>query len=142
MATKAKPRTSKIAAAKEAISKMPVDWPGEGNLELSGVIDTPGESKAVIAAAKTASQIKRFKIVLEDNENAPPGGVFVGCDGVGYLIQPGMEVEVPESVLNVLDDAIMSVPMVDLGRRVVGYKDRLRFPYRLVQERTGRSARE
>jgi hypothetical protein len=132
MATKAK--TSKAATAKEAVSKLPVAWGDEGNLELSGVIDTPGEAKPD-AVVEALARDERVKIVLEDNDNTPPGGVFGGCDGRGFLIQPGIEVNVPESVLHVLDCAIMSIPLVDQGRRVVGYKDRLRFPYRIVTER-------
>lgn len=121
-------------AKKPEVSKLPGDWDGEGNLELSDVIDTPGEEKPA-AVVKALAKSGRIKIVLEDNDSTPPGGIFVGCNGVGYQIQPGVEVSVPEAVLHVLDCAIMSVPLVDNGRRVVGYKDRLRFPYRIITDR-------
>jgi hypothetical protein len=78
---------------------------------------------------------RRVRIMLEDNDQIPPGGQFVGVNGRGYLIQPGHEVDVPESVLDVLDHAIMSVPVTDGSATVIGYRDRLRYPYRIIRRK-------
>lgn len=49
------------------------------------------------------------------------------------ILRPGEEAEVPVELLATLNDAMMSVPIQDPGTfQVLGYKDRLRFPYRIV----------
>lgn len=81
---------------------------------------------------------KRVKIMLEENDSIPPTGQFFGHNGRGYLLRPGEEAEVPEEILNILDDAVMSVPYTDASGTVLGYRDKLRFPYRvIVGRRTG-----
>lgn len=97
------------------------------------------EQLQLVASAQPMPEAKvepRIKIMLEDNDNVPPGGQFISVDGVAYLLQPNVEVAVPVSVLEVLDNATMSVPIVDLDKNVIGYRDRLRFPYRTIRERT------
>jgi hypothetical protein len=75
------------------------------------------------------------RIVLEDNENIPPTGQPISINGRAYIVKPGVEVDVPPAVLEVLDNAIMSVPIMDpQTRRVIGTRDRKRFPYRLVRD--------
>jgi hypothetical protein len=46
-------------------------------------------------------------------------------------------VDVPFSVVDVLDHAVMSVPVVDEMQTVIGYRDRLRFPYRVITAARG-----
>ena len=75
---------------------------------------------------------RRVKIILEETAEIPPTGQFIGFNGVGYVLRPGEAAEVPEGLLNVLDDAIMSVPIIN-GDTVVGYRDKLRFPYRVLE---------
>ena len=75
---------------------------------------------------------RRVKIILEETAEIPPTGQFIGFNGVGYVLRPGEAAEVPEGLLSVLDDAIMSVPIIN-GDTVVGYRDKLRFPYRVLE---------
>lgn len=88
--------------------------------------------------AKVAQSVKpllqkRVWIVLEDNDQIPPGGQFFSADGRGYLLQPGIEAEVPLCIISILDTAITDIPIVNQASgRVTGYKKRLRFPYRVV----------
>lgn len=73
------------------------------------------------------------KIYLERGEDIPPTGVPVSLNGRAYLIQAGVEVEVPTELLEVLDQAEMSEPEIDpTFNQVVGYRPRKRYPYRIV----------
>jgi hypothetical protein len=76
---------------------------------------------------------KKVVIIVEENDHTPPNGHFVGVNGVGYQIQTGKEVTVPLSVLEVLDNAKESVPVTNEEKSVIGYRDRLRVPYRVVR---------
>lgn len=95
-----------------------------------------GEEPATKAAASKAQKVpkgeKKVRIMLEDNDQIPPGGQFIQANGRSFLLQPGAEVDVPLCVLDILDHAVMSVPVVDSMNSVVGYRDRLRFPYRVL----------
>ena len=51
-------------------------------------------------------------------------------------LRPGEEAEVPVELLSLLNDAIQDVPVIDPHTsQVLGYKSRLRYPYRLVSDR-------
>jgi len=109
----------------------------DGNLETVALVKAPKKKKPQTEFERISAE-PRINIILEENEHIPPSGQFVGVNGVGYLIKPGVPVSVPESVLSVLDDAIMSVPVKDQNDTVIGYRDRLRFPYRIVREKKSR----
>jgi hypothetical protein len=98
-------------------------------IEKNKVIDEPVQRKK---AAPTKSVEKRVRIILEENDEIPPTGQFIGHNGVGYILKPGQEASVPAKILNVLNDAIKSVPITDGSNTVIGYKDKLRFPYRVL----------
>lgn len=86
---------------------------------------------------KTKAKVEheeRVRIMLEDNDQVPPGGQFLAVNGRSFLIQANREVNVPRCVCDVLDHAVMSVPIKDEYDTVVGYRDRLRFPYRVITD--------
>lgn len=99
---------------------------------------TDEELMAVATATPmpVAKPLPRVKIMLEDGDNVPPGGQFISVDGVAYILQPNVEADVPVNLLDVLDNATMSVPIVDGDMNVIGYRDRLRFPYRTIRDRS------
>lgn len=99
---------------------------------------TDEELMAVATATPmpAAKPLPRVKIMLEDGDNVPPGGQFISVDGVAYILQPNVEADVPINLLDVLDNATMSVPIVDADMNVIGYRDRLRFPYRTIRDRS------
>lgn len=86
----------------------------------------------VAAAAPVQATPKRVRIILEENDNIPPTGLFVGINGRSFLIRPGEEVDVPSEVLEVLNDAVEATPKTDLQGNVVDYRNKMRFPYRIV----------
>lgn len=106
----------------------------DSNLETVETRKAP-RKKAPQTEFDRISAEPRITIILEENDQIAPSGQYVGVNGVGYLVKPGVPVAVPESVLNVLDDAIMSTPVKDDNDTVIGYRDRLRFPYRIVRDK-------
>ena len=100
---------------------------------------TPAQKTAATRAAKAAAEsaappkVKRVKIILEENDAIPPTGQFFGVNGTGYQIQPGKEVEVPEFLLDVIDNAVTTKPVLNEDNQVVGHRDVPRFPYRIIK---------
>lgn len=87
------------------------------------------QAKAPAAAKKPAGTW----IVLEENDNIPPTGLFVGDNGRGYLLRPGEEICVPPGVLEILSNAVTSVPTVDpQSLQVIGYRNKMLYPFRIV----------
>lgn len=117
------------------------DWEGsEGNLAPAPIPKAKKSHHAKArapAAPKVVVAERRTRIILEDNDQIGPSGQFFGADGKGYMLRPGEEADVPDSILNILDTAIGSVPVVDATQTVIGYRDRLRFPYRIITPRRG-----
>jgi hypothetical protein len=96
------------------------------------------DKKAAPKARKAAPEVEqKVRIMIEDNDEIPPGGQFVQVNGRSFLIQAGHEVDVPRSVCDVLDHAVKSVPITDNMNTVIGYRDRLRFPYRVITSTRG-----
>ena len=92
----------------------------------------PGSEAAKIPA-KGITPAERTWIILEENDEIPPTGQFIGHNGDGYLLKPGEPAHVPNCILEILDHAVASVPVVDpQTKKVVGHRDKMRFPYRRV----------
>jgi|ERR1043166_3747713 hypothetical protein len=111
----------------EAVGKTPDDVARRGRPR------TIAAEEKVEAKVAPVGMPKTVKIMLEDSENMPPTGCPVAINGYAYIIRPGEVVDVPPNVIEVLDHAVMSVAITDpQTKRVIGYRDRLRFPYRIV----------
>lgn len=132
----------KVSPEKSAVAQA-ADILGENMGEASDVpaefrVQMNEEPAPVLSPrAAKAKKDERITIVLEDNDDIPPGGQFIGVDGVGYKLQSGVEARVPRSILEVLDAAVMSVPVKNGEQQVIGYRDRLRFPYRIITATRG-----
>ena len=97
----------------------------QGNI---GDIDTDATERAV-------NMPKTTRIILEDNDNIPPTGLFLGHNGRSFILRTGIPVEVPIEVLDVLDHAIMTVPIInEQTRQPVGWRDRHKYPYKVVRD--------
>ena len=82
---------------------------------------------------------KRTRIILEENDNIPPTGLFVGFNGNTYMIMAGIEVDVPDPLIEILDNAVQMIAIVNpQTKQVIGHRQRMRFPYRLVQDKVDR----
>jgi hypothetical protein len=80
----------------------------------------------------SSEQNKRVRIILEENDNIPPTGLFIGVNGRSFLIRPGEEVSVPADVVEALNDAVEDIPKLDSMNNVVDYRKKMRFPYRIL----------
>jgi hypothetical protein len=90
----------------------------------------PVEAAPEPEVASPITATTRVKIFLSENDEIPPTGLFVGLNGRGYLLRAGEEIDVPVGVLEILENAVTSVPQVDpQTRQVVGYRNRLRYPF-------------
>lgn len=92
--------------------------------------NTAKTKKATVTEVIPAA--KRVKIILEENDNIPPTGLFIGINGRSFLLRAGEEVEVPVEVVEVLNDAVEDVPRTDGNNNVLDYRKKMRFPYRLT----------
>jgi hypothetical protein len=87
------------------------------------------------AASKRTTKPKddRVEIILEENDDIPPTGLFLGLNGRGYLLSPGEKAKVPVGIVEVLENAITSTPVLDpQTKQVIGYRDRMKYPFRKV----------
>ena len=74
------------------------------------------------------------KIMLEDTDKIPPTGQFFGVNGRTFMLRAGEEARVPQGIIDILDNAVEMHPIKDGLNRVVGYRNRHRFPYRVIRE--------
>lgn len=105
------------------------DYDLDGNLtkeqmvnELLRLVPAPEEP----VAAEDSGNEKRVKISIAESET-DPFDVFVSVNGKGYQIKRGMEVDVPQSVLHVLRNAVQTVYYVDEKSRALMERNVPRF---------------
>lgn len=99
---------------------------------IASLGENMGEDETSSAFAAKAEG-KRIRIVLDDNDEIPPTGHPVSVNGRLYILKPNEEMDVPVEVAHVLDLAVMSVPVYGSDQKVVGFRDRLRLPYRVIR---------
>jgi hypothetical protein len=131
---------TQLAALQQQVAALLALMPGVVQIAGAAAASIPKIGDEALQAAAAAQPLpqapvneRRVKIILEDNDAIPPGGQFASVDGRPFLLQSGMEMDAPISLLDVLDHAITSIPVCDENRNVIGYRDRLRFPYRVVR---------
>ena len=92
---------------------------------------TMAARKPMPIAAKGMPKLTR--IIIDEVDNMPPTGQPFGFNGRTFIIRPGEEVDVPDGIINVLNDAVVMKPMVDpVSKKVIGYRQTLRIPYRVI----------
>lgn len=104
--------------------------PGLPELRMEAAVVRDAPVREVVKPVVTEP---RVRIMLEENDSIPPTGLFLQADGRAYMIKPSLAVDVPMCIIHILDTAIMATPIVDpVTRQVTGFRDRLRFPYRVL----------
>lgn len=92
-----------------------------------------GPLDPTVKAALQAKGVTTTRIILEDHDDIPPTGLPIGHNGKFYVIKTGEEVDVPDFLINVLNDAKTAQPVVDQDRKIVGYRNRTKYPYTVVR---------
>jgi hypothetical protein len=87
-------------------------------------------------AAKKKAAVKKTKIILQKNDDIPPSGLFIGHNGTGYQLKPSKAVEVPDFLLDVLDNAVVKKPVMGENGLISRYEDSPRFPYTVVRDKS------
>lgn len=77
---------------------------------------------------------KRVDITLHDSDRIPPGGQFIGINGLSFMLLPGVRANVPVELLSVLDDAVMTEPVLNDRLQVEGHRDVPRLTYTLHRD--------
>lgn len=116
------------AEAASVIDPLDHDASGKKGGSLKGAASTRTKG-----AAKKAADADRVWIVLEENPDIPPTGLFLSHNGDSVMIVAGEPVFVHKKYIEILDQAETSVPHIDPStQKVLSHRKRLRFPYRVV----------
>lgn len=102
-------------------------------LQMDMELEANLHPEPTVQKPKPPGQPERVRIVLDEDDSIPPGGLHLGLNGYAYRLMPGMEVDVPIGIIDILDHAIMSVPVTDPGTmKTIGYREKRRYSYRRV----------
>lgn len=92
--------------------------------------------KAAATRKRNANKAEADHIIrLHDSAEFPPGGLTVGVNGKFYRLHPDVDMEVPESVMEVLDHAVRTEARRNEHGQVVGARNVPRFPYTMVRRK-------
>lgn len=75
----------------------------------------------------------RDKISIHEHESIPKEGLFVSLNGYAFLIQPGVEIDIPRPLRKMLDTCIERRTLQD-GTGKPYTKDIPRVTYTLIKE--------
>jgi hypothetical protein len=100
----------------------------------SASLKKPSHKKATPAASGPA-KVEYVRIKLAHSRDIPPSGLYLGHNGKGYLLKPGIEANVPEFLLDVLDNAVMKKPVTGANGQVESWEDQPRFMYSIIRKK-------
>jgi hypothetical protein len=97
------------------------------------MVDTPVTVVKGRAPIPAPAEEGRTWIILEENSNIPPTGLYLGVNGDGCLVRAGEKVHLPNRYLEVLDHAIEGVAQQNSQFQLTGATHgRQRFAYRVT----------
>jgi hypothetical protein len=92
----------------------------------------PTAAAPVATVAPNQGTVERKWIILEESSDIPPTGLPLSVNGEAIMIMPGEPVHIPLNYLEVLDQAIIDVPVLNGSQQITGSRQKRRFPYREV----------
>jgi hypothetical protein len=100
----------------------------------AAVAAAPAKKAAKAAAPEAKAEAKTtVRIILDESDDIPRKGLFVGHNGIPYVIPTSREVDIPLFLKEILDNAVVSTPIVNPEtRQVTGYRSRIKHTYRVV----------
>ena len=139
------PRRGKPTVQKERLTRIILEDsddipPGGQFFSIMGEREAPGAKERAYALAKKLRTEAELKGPPTDSDIADALSMLEK-QGVStripynrsWVAQAGVEFEAPDELLEILDNAVMSVPVLAPGtKQVIGYRDRKRFPYRVT----------
>jgi hypothetical protein len=101
------------------------------DVELPTVKAEPNSAGVQTKAPKDMQET--VSIILEDNDDIPPTGLYVAMNGDGYRIPKGSPCRIPKFLKQVLDDATVSVPVTDPNTgQVIEWRNKQKYAYRMI----------
>lgn len=95
----------------------------------------PKKAGTKFAWQRKYPKAKAVTVMFEETDEIPPTGQFISINGDAFVIVPGEEVTVPDFLLAHVDNCISGRPVVNpQTRKVVSYRNRSRFPYRIIRQ--------
>lgn len=100
----------------------------------------PEAPEPVVAAAPVVrkkviqtSGPRTYRIKVEESAEIPPTGLFLGHNGRSFMLKPGVPIDAPDFLIEILDHAIVTVPVIHPAtNQVMGHRDKHRFPYQYL----------
>lgn len=116
------------ATAKPAAPRKPRSGAKADPRNVEAVVKKGGREAAAVGNGLSG---KRAEITLHDSDRIPPGGQFIGINGLSFLLLPGVRANVPVELMDVLNDAVMTEPVLNDKLQVDGYRNvpRLTFSF-------------
>lgn len=97
------------------------------------VVDKAETKVKGYAWQKRYPEAKAVRVVFEESPEIPPTGLFIQINGDPFVVVAGEEVEVPDFLLEHMDNAVMGAPVFNAQtQQVMGYRNKTRFPYRVI----------
>ena len=100
----------------------------ESNLPIPEPEKPPKRKSTPEAIARST-----IRILLEESDDIPPSGLFLGHNGRTYMLKPGVEVDIPVFLKEILDHAVITVPQMDhTTKQIIGWRSRQKYAYRVI----------
>lgn len=115
------------------MAKKPVQQE-EDDMEGVELPTVKAEPSSAPEQTKTPANMREtIEIILEDNDDIPPTGLFVSLNGDAYRIPKGTPCRIPKFLKQILDDAIVDVPVVDPNTgQTLEWRKKQKYAYRVL----------